>query len=156
MDFFTQSRFEKSGIMKTTLKCFLILFIISTPVSGQENYKVIKVNGTILLKTKGISLETGTVFTDKDDLLFRSEDATAAVINSQQGRLVLTSKNHNLSSAKSNQMPSMYNIGSKRVSFNDDFDLADQFSGKHVVFDKEAVKVEAFRYPMDEIGRAHV
>ena len=148
--YFRRIGYEKSDIMKTIIKYLVILFIISAPVSGQENFKVIKVNGTILLKARGISLETGTVFSEKEDLLFRSDDATAAVINSQQGRLVLTSKNHDLSSARSNQMPSMYNIGSRGVALHNEFDLGDYFSGKHVVLEKEAVEVDAMKYPMDE------
>jgi len=68
--------------MKSIIQILLLLLIVIDPVFSQNDFKVIKVNGTILLKSKGISLETGTVFSQKDDLLFRSEDATAAVINS--------------------------------------------------------------------------
>ena len=67
---------------------FLVLLFLFSNVFSQENFKVIKVNGTILLKQKNISLETGTVFSEKEDLVFRNEDATAAVINSQRGRMM--------------------------------------------------------------------
>ncbi|TAL66008.1 MAG: hypothetical protein EPN88_09190, partial [Bacteroidetes bacterium] len=70
--------------MKLVISSLLFFFLTSVSFS-QDNFKVIKVNGTILLKTKNISLETGTVFSEKEDLLFRSENATAAVINSQRG-----------------------------------------------------------------------
>ncbi len=136
--------------MKTVVQVLLFFFVILLPVSSQENFKVIKVNGTIVLKEKGVSLETGTVFSAKEDLLFRSDDATAAVINSQKGRLILTSKNHNLSAASSNQMPSMYNIGSRSVTLAGGSELEDYFSGKHVVFGKEAVVVDALTYPMND------
>jgi hypothetical protein len=88
----------------------MLLFIKSF---SQENFKFIKVNGTIALKTKGISLETGTVFSENEDLLFRSEDASVAVINSQRGRLILTNTNHDLATAKSNFLLSKYNISSR-------------------------------------------
>jgi len=115
----------------------------------QEDFKVIKVNGNILLKAKGISLETGTVFSDKEDLLFRSEDASAAVINSQKGRLVLTSKNHDLSAASSNYMPSMYNISSRGNPLLNNTDLSNHFSGRYVILDRQYIKIDKKSFPMD-------
>jgi hypothetical protein len=134
--------------MKAIIPALLILISVIGPANSQSDYKVIKVNGTILLRARGISLETGTVFSEKEDLLFRSEDATAAVINSQKGRLVLTSKNHDISNAKSNFLPPMYNIASRGVSINDD-DPADFFSGRYVVLDKQSIKIDDKKYPMD-------
>jgi len=142
--------FYKIKIMKTVVQFLVFCFVIILPASGQENFKVIKVNGTILLKNRGVSLETGTVFSEKEDLVFRSDDATAAVINSQQGRLILTSKNHNLAAARTNRMPSMDNIGSRSVTLGGGCELEDYFSCKHVVFEKEAVVVDALTYPMND------
>jgi len=135
--------------MKTIISGLFILFIFTNSLFSQENFKVIKVNGSILLKAKGISLETGTVFSDKEDLLFRSEDATAAVINSQKGRLILTSKNHDLSSASSNHMPSMYNISSRGGPLLNNNDLSNHFSGKYVVLDRQVIKIDSKSFPMD-------
>lgn len=134
--------------MKTILP-FLLLLSISTSAFSQKNFKVIKVNGIILLKTKGISLETGTVFSEKDDLLFRSEDATAAVINSQKGRIILTNKNHDLSAAKSNYLPSMYNISSRGGTMTSLNDLRNHFSGKYVVLNRLAIEMDEKNFPMD-------
>lgn len=134
--------------MKTIL-LFLLLLSISTSAFSQKNFKVIKVNGIILLKTKGISLETGTVFSEKDDLLFRSEDATAAVINSQKGRIILTNKNHDLSAAKSNYLPSMYNISSRGGSMTSLNDLRNHFSGKYVVLNRLAIELDEKNFHMD-------
>ena len=75
--------------MKSLIPAVVLFFLFTGSSFSQENFKVIKVNGVILLKAKGTSLETGTVFSEKDDLLFRTEDATAAVINSRRGRLIL-------------------------------------------------------------------
>jgi len=136
--------------MKTLFQVVTFLFIFASAALSQESFKVIKVNGTIVLKAKGVSLETGTVFSEKEDLLFRSDDATAAVINSQKGRLILTSKNHNLSSSRPNSMPSMYNMTTRGVSLFDELDLETYFSGKHVVLENEAVKVDETIYPMNE------
>jgi hypothetical protein len=135
--------------MKSIIISLLFLFIVVYPGFSQEDFKVIKVSGTILLRTKGISLETGTVFSEKEDLLFRSEDATAAVINSQRGRIVLTSNNHDLASARSNYLPSMYNISSRGVSLLNNMDLRNNFSGKYVVLDRQGIKVDVKTFPMD-------
>lgn len=135
--------------MKAISAALLFLLFLIGPAFSQNDFKVIKVNGTIVLKTKGISLETGTVFSDKEDLLFRSEDATAAVINSKRGRLVLTNKNHDLSSASSNQLPSMYNISSRSTSLSNNSDIASIFSGKYVVLEKQKVYINSRTYPMD-------
>jgi len=129
-----------------SLFCFLIL---SFNAFGQENFKVIKVNGTIVLKAKGVSLETGTVFSEKEDLLFRTDDASTAVINPQKGRLIITSKNHNLASASSNYLPAMYNI-STRGAFENPEKLQDIFSGKYVILDRQQLVIDKAAYPMDK------
>jgi hypothetical protein len=132
--------------MKYVISALLFLLIFFDPAFSQTDFKVIKVNGSIVLKTNGISLETGTVFSDKEDLLFRSEDATAAVINSQKGRIVLTSKNHDLSSS-ANSLPAMYNISSRSVTNKG---LSNYFSGKCVVLDRLEMEVDYKSYPMDK------
>jgi len=135
--------------MKSIIPVLAFFLITNVSGFGQNDFKVIKVNGTIMLKTRGISLETGTVFSEKEDLLFRSEDATAAVINPQKGRVVITSKNHDLSSARSNNMPSMYNISSRGGNLVSNKDISSYFSGKVVVLEKAAVKVDDSAFPMD-------
>ena len=136
--------------MKSIFTLLFFLFILTGSVFSQSDFKVIKVNGTIIQKTKGTSLETGTVFSDKEDLLFRSEDATAAVINSQIGRLVLTSKKHDLASARSNYLPSMYNISSRSGSLSHRSDLSSMFSGKYVVLDRQFIEVDEKTFPMNK------
>jgi hypothetical protein len=135
--------------MKPIFLLFAIMVVLEVNLFGQDNFKVIKVNGSIVIKTKGVSLETGTVFSDKEDLVFGSEDATAAVINSQRGRLILTNKSHDLASAKSNFLPSMYNISSRGGSLGNLVDLKNQFSGKYVVLDKLFMTVNENSFPMD-------
>jgi len=133
--------------MKYVISALLFQLIFLDPAFSQTDFRVIKVNGSILLKAKGISLETGTVFSDKEDLLFRSEDATAAVINSQKGRIVLTSKKHDLSAASANSLPAMYNISSRSVTNKG---LTNYFSGKCVVLDRLEMEVDSKSYPMDK------
>jgi hypothetical protein len=134
------------------MKAILILFVFvfsGLTMFSQDNFKVIKVNGTIVIKAKNISLETGTVFSENEDLLFRSEDATAAVINSQRGRLILTNSNHDLKTAKSNFLPSMYNISTRGGSMNNLVDLMNHFSGRYVVLDNYYITINESNFPMD-------
>jgi hypothetical protein len=136
--------------MKSIILILASVLVSATSISGQEDFKVIKVNGTILLKAKGISLETGTVFSEKEDLLFRTEDATAAVINSQKGRLVITSNSHNLSAAKPNSLPSMYNVSTRSTGYSGSIDPASVFSGKLVILHRQCVKLDKEDFPMDK------
>jgi hypothetical protein len=136
--------------MKSIIPVLVLIFLFVSSSYSQENFKVIKVNGSILLKTKGISLETGTVFSEKEDLLFRTEDATAAVINSQKGRLILTNKNHDLSTASSNYLPSMYNISSRGGALVNLLDLQNLFSGKYVVLGRQTIELDKNNFPMDK------
>jgi hemerythrin superfamily protein len=138
--------------MKFLISLILFSALLTGTIMGQENFKVIKVSGTITLKTKGTSLETGTVFSEKEDLLFRTEDATAAVINSQKGRLILTNKSHDLSASGSNFLPSMYNMSTRGAGSTDIIELKDlmsHFSGKYVVIDKQAVVIDPTNFPMN-------
>ena len=136
--------------MKSIILFFVSIFLLIDPIFSQDNFKVIKVNGTILLKAKGTSLETGTVFSEKEDLLFGTEDATAAVINSQRGRLILTNKNHDLSTASSNYLPPMYNISTRGGSLVNLLDLQNHFSGKYVVLGRQAIIMDEMNFPMNK------
>jgi len=136
--------------MKTFFLLLIFIIVLDINSFSQENFKVIKVNGTIVLKNKGVSLETGTVFSDKEDLIFRSEDATAAVINSQRGRLILTNNNHDPATAKSNFLPSMYNISTRGGSLGNIVDLKNLFSGKYVILDKQYLTISETSFPMDK------
>jgi hypothetical protein len=136
--------------MKSIIQALFLIITVIAPANGQNDFKVIKVNGSILIRTRGISLETGTVFSEKEDLLFRSEDATAAVINSQKGRLIITAKNHDLAAASSNYLPSMYNISSRAGLISKSSDLSSLFSGRYVALDRQGTKIDKETFPMDK------
>ncbi|MCX6334948.1 MAG: hypothetical protein NT092_11700 [Bacteroidia bacterium] len=136
--------------MRTFLTSLGFLFIFSLISSGQEDFKVIKVNGSIVMKTNNVSLQTGTVFSDKETLVFGTDDATAAVINEQKGRMILTSKSHDLSAARSNYLPAMYNISTRGGSLSNLIDLQNHFSGKYVVLDRSEIVLDEMSFPMDK------
>jgi len=135
--------------MKTLFTSLVFLFVFSLISYGQEDFKVIKVNGSILMKTNNVSLQTGTVFSEKETLVFGTDDASAAVINAQKGRMILTSKNHDLSAASSNYLPAMYNISTRGGSLANLIDLQNHFSGKYVVLDRSEIVLDDLSFPMD-------
>jgi len=141
--------YSNSLIMKSLVFCLLILTANIISVFGQNDFKVIRVNGDILIKSRNISLETGTVFYSNEDLLFKTDDATAAVINAQKGRLVITSRDHDLSAAKSNYLPSMYNISSRGGIILNNADLGSVFSGKYVILERQGITLDKNAFPMD-------
>lgn len=136
--------------MKRAFSVLFLTGVFLAPSFAQENYKVIKVNGEIVIREKGTSLQTGTEFSGKDNLVFRTDDATAAVINGQKGRLILTSKNHDLTAAGSNYMPAMYNIASRGVGIIiSPGDLQRHFQGKYVVLGKQKLVLDHSAFPMN-------
>jgi hypothetical protein len=135
--------------MKALFTSLVCLFVLSLITSGQEDFKVIKVNGSIMMKTNNVSLQTGTVFSEKETLVFGTDDASAAVINAQKGRMILTSKNHDLSAASSNYLPAMYNISTRGGSLANLIDLQNHFSGKYVVLDRSEIVLDDVSFPMD-------
>ena len=136
--------------MKSFIPAVILFSLLTTASFSQENFKVIKVNGVIMLKSRGTSLETGTVFSERDDLLFRTDDATAAVINSRRGRLILTSQNHDLSSARSNFLPDMYNIASRGGKLKNIIDLRNHFSDRYVVLERQSIILDQANFPMND------
>ncbi|HVN57003.1 MAG TPA: hypothetical protein VMT63_01790 [Bacteroidales bacterium] len=135
--------------MKQAIITIIFFFLILVPLRAQNDFKVIRVNGSILIRERNVSLETGTVFSEKEDLLFKTDDATAAVINAQKGRVVITSRNHDLSTIKSNYLPSMYNISSRGGSLSMSADLSNHFSGRYVVLERESTIIDRSTFPMD-------
>lgn len=136
--------------MKTLFTSLVFLCAFSLISYGQEDFKVIKVNGSIMMKTNNVSLQTGTVFSEKETLVFGTDEASAAVINAQKGRMILTSKNHDLSAASSNYLPAMYNISTRGGSLANLIDLQNHFSGKYVVLDRSEIVLDDLSFPMDK------
>jgi len=141
--------------MKSVISALFLIAGFTVAASAQESFKVIKVNGTILLKAKGTSLETGTVFSANEDLLFRSDDATAAVINSTKGMLILTNNNHDLASASSNYLPSMNNISTRAPMTREQTlselpDLQNYFADRYVVLDRQSLFIDNTSFTMND------
>ena len=55
-------------------------------LAAQADYKVIKVNGSIVYVRTGSSMAEGDVFAEDEDLDFATPNSRAAVINPEKGR----------------------------------------------------------------------
>jgi hypothetical protein len=139
---------KTGGTMKRVI-LIAVLVAFGIVSQSQENFTVIKVNGTIMLRSRGVQLQTGTVFSGNEELLFRSEDATAAVINPEKGRLILTSRNHDLGTAKPNFQPSMYSVSTRAALPKMVATPEERFSGRIVLLDKIMIRMDRSYYPMD-------
>lgn len=138
--------------MKKIAIVLLILFL-GFQVYAQDNYKVIKVNGSITIKSSGKGLSTGTVFSDNEYLIFGQPTAKAAVINPEKGRFVITPSNaDDLMNSKSNFIPGLSNIASRASlkSLDDFIDIRDYFSGDYMIFDTTVFVVNNFEYKMTD------
>jgi hypothetical protein len=135
--------------MKTYGSVISLLLFVNVLCYSQIDYRVIRVDGVITIRSSGVNLATGTVFSENENLLFRTAEATAAVINPEKGRMILTAPKGDLSNTKSNFMPSMYNISSRGGSLNNLIDLQNHFSGRYVILDRLALQVNKSSFPMD-------
>ena len=73
----------------------LCSFLIGS-LHAQLEYKVIKVNGSIVYVRTGSSMAQGDVFGENEDLDFATPNSRAAVINPVKGRFILTPGSYNL------------------------------------------------------------
>ena len=139
----------KKQIMKNL---FLILFAITISLNliAQDDYKVIKVNGSIVVQKNNSELQRGSVFRANDELNFRTSNARAAVINPGKGRFVLMPNNNNIAYARANLTPSMNNISSRAGAIINKIDLSNYFSDDYVIIDKSYIKISSSTFIMDE------
>ncbi len=131
---------------------FSILFaiIISLNLFAQDNYKVIKVNGSIMVQKSNSELQRGSVFDANDELNFKTSNARAAVINPGKGRFILMPNNSNVAYARANLTPSMNNISSRAGAIINKIDLSNYFSDNYVIIEKSYIKVSSSTFKMDD------
>ncbi|HYG50531.1 MAG TPA: hypothetical protein VD905_06490 [Flavobacteriales bacterium] len=112
-----------------------------------DNYKVIKVNGQIVVTATGKPLAQGDIFKENTPLDFGSPEAKATVINAEKGRFILTSQAK--SSKASNLIPAINNIASRGGAVLTIIDLQNLFAGNFCVIEKMKVKIAAPDYKMN-------
>jgi hypothetical protein len=115
-----------------------------------QDYRTIRVNGTIVHEKTNTPLESGTVFEEDDNLIFQSYNSIATVINSQKGRLILKPDNTDLAYAKASYTPAMSNISSRSGAFMTALDLKNHMDGKYVFYDEMILQINPDIFPMNE------
>lgn len=133
--------------MKRIILSLLVFAFVNT--FAQEDFKVIRVNGTIVNEKNNSNLSAGSVFTDNDKLSFGNSSSRAAVINSK-GRYILSSNSSTNAYAKSFLTPAMSNMSSRSGAIVNQVDLKNHFSGNYLVFKTSEVKISKDNFPMDK------
>ena len=134
--------------MKKIASLLILCAMILTTVSfAQGNYKVIKVNGQIVMEKNGQALQNGLTFSEKEKLLFKSPGSKAAVISSTKGRMILTEGAGNKSGA--NYVPAMSNVSSRAGALLNFIDLQNHFKGNYVILDKVEIQIDQNNFPMN-------
>ena len=135
------------------MRLFIIIIctFLFTALSAQSNFKVIKVNGSILYVSSGSSMAQGDVFAETEDLDFATPNSRAAVINPEKGRFILTDGSEGqVAKAKSNFLPAMSNISTRGGALNSLNDIQNQFSGSVAIMYKASWFINPYQFPMNE------
>ncbi|MBL4705979.1 MAG: hypothetical protein JKY54_15750 [Flavobacteriales bacterium] len=139
--------------MKNLLSGVLILGIalICLSLNSDEildTYTVIKVDGAITYEKNGKNMNRGDKFASSERLKFKTTASRAAVISKLKGRFVLTPKKSGTS--KSNLLPAMSNVSSRKGEILNSIDLKNYFSESILLFKKSEILVKVKEYPQDE------
>jgi hypothetical protein len=132
------------------LTLFLFAIFFSINIIAQNDYNVIKVNGTILVNENNSELQRGSVFKEDDELNFKTTNARAAVIHPSKGRFILMPNNSNVAYARANLTPSMNNISTRAGAIITKDDLKRFIGNDYVIIDESKIKVSSNTFKMDE------
>ncbi len=131
-------------------KILFLIIALNVSLVFSQNLRVIKVDGTILLKKNNTVITKGSVLSPDDEIIFKSPNARAAVIIPGKGRYVLQNEQTNSSFTKAYLAPAMSNISSRSAALNNLTALKEYFDGKYVIIDNIKIKVPKDKFPMDE------
>jgi len=138
-------------MVQKTFPVLIILLCLPFLSAAQINYKVIKVNGSIVYVSNGNAMSQGDVFPEDENLSFGSPTSRAAVINPEKGRFILQPDNKaDLANAKTHFLPGMNNISTRGGAFNNVQDLQNHFKDTLVLLRYAALAVNPYKFPMDE------
>jgi hypothetical protein len=112
---------------------------------SDEKYKVIKVNGQIIVKKSGKSLTQGDELFSSTPLDFKTSDSHAAVISPSKGRYVIKAPG---TDGKTNMIPGMNHVSSRGGALLNLIDLQNHFAGDYVILDKTKLKISKEAFPM--------
>jgi hypothetical protein len=136
----------KNIIPKVLIICLALISLGTSTELPPDKYTVIKVEGLITYLSTGIKMNRGDHFNSNQKLQFKGAGSRAAVISKSKGRFVLTPKKSG--PTKSNLLPAMSNISSRKGEILNTIDLHNYFKDNLLLLGKSAVKVKVKEYPL--------
>ena len=118
----------------------------SEKVAAADEYKVIKVDGTIIFQTTKKNMVIGDIFVSGTGLDFSTPDSRAAVISKLKGRYVLSSAEK----GQTKILPAANNISSRAGALINIIDLQNHFTGRYLVIDKAALEIGEEAFPQND------
>lgn len=118
----------------------------SKELAGADKYKVIKVDGKVVVEKTKEDLKKGDIFLAGMALSFQTPQARAAVISSLKGRFVLSGSEK----GQTKILPAANNISSRAGALINMIDLQNHFSGKYLVIGEMRLELGKESFPMDD------
>ncbi|MCB9224751.1 MAG: hypothetical protein R2780_07400 [Crocinitomicaceae bacterium] len=115
-------------------------------LSTTEKYKVIKVDGRIVIQKTKEDMKKGDVYLSGMALSFETPQSRAAVISALSGRFVLSATEK----GQTKILPAANNISSRAGALINMIDLQNHFSGKYLVIGEMKLELGKEAFPMDE------
>jgi len=135
--------------MKKNLLLILIVVLVALSLRAQD-FKVIHVNGNIVVESTQKSLVRGNAFKASEQFLYKSNNAKAVVVNTKIGKRYILKGDAGSTYRKVNLIPSMNNISSRGGALNNRLDLKNHFQGEYVILDALKAKINSQVFPMDD------
>lgn len=121
----------------------------SSNVAGKmlaaDKYKVIKVDGKIILEKTKEDLKKGDVFLAGMALNFKTPQSRAAVISSLKGRFILSASEK----GQAKILPAANNLSSRAGALINMIDLQNHFSGRYLVIGEMKLAIGKEAFPLD-------
>lgn len=115
-------------------------------LNTNDKYKVIKVDGKIVIQKTKEDLKKGDVFLAGMALSFETPQSRAAVISSLKGRFVLSASEK----GQTKILPAANNISSRAGALINMIDLQNHFKGKYLVIETMKLELGKEAFPMND------
>jgi len=114
-------------------------------LANTERFDVINVQGRIIFKSSGADMKRGDIYVTGTKLNFATNDARAAIVNQNKGRLILTGN----TKGKIKVLPAANNISSRSGALLNVVDLKKHFSDRYLILKRSEVQISKQSFPMD-------
>lgn len=141
---------------KITLSLIVAIAMISTlsiissekskEFAGTDQYKVIKVDGKIVVQKTKEDMKKGDIFISGMALSFETPQSRAAIISNLKGRFVLSPSEK----GQTKILPAANNISSRAGALINMIDLQNHFAGKYLVIGEMKLELGTEAFPMND------